>query len=482
MRRFHRTILSFSLAAALFLISVLLAGEISIPAASAATLQQAKLTAPDALAGDDFGYSVAVNGNTALVGAFGKADFTGAAYVYVKSGTTWTEQAKLTASDGNSFNNFGTTVALSGDTALVGAFENSGSLGAVYVFVRTGTVWTQQAKLTAANGHSSDEFGYSVSLDGDTALIGALDAANLTGAAYVFTRTGTVWAQQAELTASDGAAFDSFGVSVSLSGTTALVGARSHASNGAAYVFTQNGTAWTQQAKLTAADGAAFDEFGNSVALSGTTAVVGAYNNAAALGAAYVYQQNGNTWPLQAKLIAPSGTAGMEFGYAVATDGNVVLAGAPYQAHATGSAYLFVRAGSGWAAQAKLNASDKATSDQFGAAVAFDGNTSVAGAPFHAGTMGAAYVFNTPLVTAVPPAGSAGSVTMLQGSGFAANETVYLVWNSPRAYLASAVADSTGSFTGVQVTVPATATAGLNTVYASGATAKDLAIGYFTVE
>ncbi len=449
--------------------------------ATGTAVQQAKLTAPDGVAGDDFGYSVAVDGTTALVGAFGNASFTGAAYVYVKTGATWTEQAKLTAADGASFNNFGSSVALKGDTALVGAFENLGSIGAVYVFVRNGTTWTQQAKLVAANGLTSDQFGYSVSLGANVAVIGAPQAANLNGAAYVFTRTGVTWKQQATLTASDGAAFDSFGVSVAVSGTTALVGARNHASNGAAYVFAQSGGKWTQQAKLSASDGAAFDEFGSAVALSGGTALVGAYNNAN-LGAAYAFVQSGTQWQQQAKLTNASGSPQDNFGSAVSVSGDMALIGSPFRGYGTGAGYLFLRQQSAWTFQTKLIAQDWATSDELGRAVAFSGSVVILGAPFKAVSMGAAYVYNVPLAASSPNAGAVGAPITLAGSGFQPNELVYLTWHSPKVYLGSVTADANGNFSGMSTTVPAGAVPGMNTIYAEGATSKFLGIAYFTAQ
>ncbi|MEO8659082.1 MAG: FG-GAP repeat protein, partial [Bryobacteraceae bacterium] len=240
-------------------------------------IQQAKLTASDGAANDSFGYSVALSGDTALVGAPAEATETGAAYVYLRSGTVWTEQAKLTASDRALNDRFGWSVALIGDTALVGAYQKANVTGAAYVYVRSGTAWTEQAKLTASDSAQRDYFGDSVALSGDTALVGASGKATQAGAAYVYVRSGTAWTEQAKLTASDGTQFDNFGSSVALSGDTALVGAAAKATlTGAAYVYVRSGTAWTEQTKLTAADGAPNDIFGDSVALSGDTALVGA--------------------------------------------------------------------------------------------------------------------------------------------------------------------------------------------------------------
>lgn len=197
--------------------------------------------------------------------------------------------AKLTASDGAAFDLFGNAVATSGDTALVGALHSdaiSGDSGSAYVFVRSGNTWNQQVKLTPGDGAINDNFGRSLAISGDTAVIGAYnddDNGTNSGSAYVFVRNGTTWSQQAKLTASDGAAGDRFGVSVAVSGDTAVVGSANDdddgTNSGSAYVFVRSGTTWSQQAKLSASDGAPGDWLGYSVAISGETALVGAFQD-----------------------------------------------------------------------------------------------------------------------------------------------------------------------------------------------------------
>jgi hypothetical protein len=199
---------------------------------------------------------------------------------------SWKEGQKLLALDGSVKNVFGSALSFDGDTLLIGAVLGDGnaeSSGCAYVFVRSGVTWTQQAKLFASDGATNDQFGAWVSLDGDTALVGACwddDNGKDSGSAYVFTRSGTTWTQQAKLLASDGAASDLFGLCVSIDGDTALIGAQgdpiSGDSPGYAYVFTRSGTTWTQQAKLLASDGAARDCFGFIVSLDGDTALIGA--------------------------------------------------------------------------------------------------------------------------------------------------------------------------------------------------------------
>ena len=291
------------------------------------------------------GGPVSLSGDTALIGADGGDS----AYVFTRTGTTWTQQQKLTASDGATGDYFGCSVSLSGNTALIGAYQRYGPTGRpgyAYVFTRTGTTWTQQQKLTASD--STNDFGVSVSLLGDTALIGTSKES-----AYVFTRTGTTWTQQQKLLAADGEEGDGFGDSVSLSGDTALIGASDDNDNGgdgsgSTYVFTRTGTTWTQQAKLLASDGAEMDYFGNSVSLSGDTALIGAEDDddiaAGMAGSAYVFTRTGTTWAQKLKIHAVDGEASNEFGCSVSLSGDTALIGAEDDddnGEFSGSAYVF---------------------------------------------------------------------------------------------------------------------------------------------
>ena len=269
------------------------------------TNESAKLLPDDGAVGDQFGHSVALSGDTAVVGARRDDDngiISGSAYVFVRSGTSWAQEAKLSPVDGAAGDQFGRSVAISGDTAVVGAHgddDNGSDSGSAYVFVRSGTSWAQEAKLSPVDGAAGDRFGRSVALSGDTAVVGAFrdgDNGNSSGSAYVFVRSGTSWAQEAKLLPDDGAAGDRFGISVALSGDTAVVGAPEDDDNGSnsgsAYVFVRSGTSWAQEAKLLPVDGAAGDRFGRSVALSGDTAVVGAHLNddkGSRSGSAYVF-------------------------------------------------------------------------------------------------------------------------------------------------------------------------------------------------
>ena len=233
----------------------------------------------------------------------------GSAYVFARSGAIWAEEAHLTAFDGAVGDYLGISVAVDGDTTVVGASGDDTvggfQVGSAYVFARSGTVWTEQTKLSAPDGGSFDEFGISVALSAGTAVVGAWNDDTPQGAdagsTYVYERSGTAWIMQAKLTASDGAGGDEFGVSVAVEGNTAMVGAYNDTTPagtyaGSAYLFGRSGTNWTERTKLTPPDAASYDQFGASVALSYRTALAGAFEDetpsGAAAGSAWVYWQS----------------------------------------------------------------------------------------------------------------------------------------------------------------------------------------------
>ncbi len=333
----------------------------------------------------------------------------------------WTQQQKLTASDGAANDVFGATVSVSGDTAVIGAYGKNSGQGAAYVFVRSSGVWSQQQKLTAADGAANDLFGLSVSVSGDTAVIGADGKNNFQGAAYVFVRSSGVWSQQQKLTASDGAAGDAFGRSVWVGGDTAMIGASGkNSSQGATYVFVRSSGVWSQQQKLTASDGAANDWFGLSVSVSGDTAVIGASNKNSDQGAAYVFVRSSGVWSQQQKLTASDGAANDDFGYSVSVSGDTAVIGADGKNSLQGAAYVFVRSSGVWSQQQELTASDGAANDYFGWSVSVSGDTAVIGAGNKNSFQGAAYVFAVPMLgTNALLVGSAGgtSSVVLASSG-----------------------------------------------------------------
>jgi hypothetical protein len=430
---------------------------------------EAYLKASNTGAGDNFGFTTAMSadGNTLAVGAYREdssstgvnnsgsndaAASSGAVYVFVRVGGAWSQQAYIKASNAEAGDYFGRTIALSGDgntLAVAAQLEDSNAVGignsqtnnaaaesgAVYVFSRSGSTWSQQAYVKASNTGAGDEFGAAIALstNGSTMAVGAPyedsngagingvqtnDLAVDSGAIYVFTRSGTTWTQQVYLKGASTGAGDGFGYTASLAGTGSLllVGASyedgsatlvggNQADNGAtdagaAYVFSRSGSAWTQQAYLKASNTDAGDSFGDRVLLSsdGSTAVVGAWledssatgvngdqasNATSGAGAAYVYTQSGGIWTFQAYLKASNTDAADAFGASlgISSNGSVLAIGAPLEdssavtldgnqtlndSSSAGAVYLFARSGSAWSQQSYIKASNTAANDRFG--------------------------------------------------------------------------------------------------------------------
>ncbi|TGK34607.1 hypothetical protein EHQ12_10195 [Leptospira gomenensis] len=364
--------------------------------------QEAYIKAPNAEANDSFGYTVAISGNTIVVGAYlesssqttitngttasadNSSPAAGAAYVFRRTGTTWAQEAYLKASNAENSDYFGYSLAISGDTIAIGAMGESSnqtaitngttasadntnaSSGAVYVYKRIGTNWNQEAYIKAANGDAADLFGISVGLSGNTLVVGAAqessnqititngttasanNAKASAGAAYVYVRTGTIWAQEAYLKANNGQSGDQFGTTVAVDGDTVAVGSI-YSNEGAVYVFTRTGTLWSQETVIQPANPASITNFGSSVSISGNTIAVGTYsedgnensilngtnasldNTLPASGATYIYQRTGTTWAQESYIKAPNVQAGDWFGMAVALSGDTVAVGAPQE-------------------------------------------------------------------------------------------------------------------------------------------------------
>jgi hypothetical protein len=369
-----------------------------------------KLTTPAPITYGLFGSAVAISGDTALVTCHNQTvdgtDYVGAVYVYVRNGSTWTKQAELDEPTGASGDYFGTSVAISGNTAVVGtpgrSVNGKAGAGAVYVFTRTGTAWGTPTELTATDAAASDQFGWSVAFSGGTVVAGAYDkmvGGSQEGAAYVFTGSGSTWSQQQKLTPTDPLSTSAFGVSVAVSGDTALIGSMDSqvpvsgepTQDGGAFIFTRSGTTWSQQAELieNAADYNGPDRFGWTVALDSGTAVVGARDKMVSgsdAGAAYVFTGSGANWSQQARLLGPYAAVGNDFGNAVAVSGNEALVGCSHLAapdessNGDGAAFLFTRSGSTWSQPLAIRASDYAGNDAFGCAVGVSGTLAVIGA------------------------------------------------------------------------------------------------------
>jgi len=435
---------------------------------ASAIVPQAELLAPDAVANDLFGGSVAVWGGTAVMTAdnatVGANVRQGAAYVFVRSGAAWTFQGKLTAADGAADDHFGNAVAIYGDTVVVGASADTVAghvyQGSAYVFTRSGTTWSQQTKLTGDDATSASNFGRAVAVYGDTVVAGAIGddaAAANAGAAYVFTRSGTTWSQQAKLTANDAGDGDNLGNAVAISGGTAVIGSYRDTigadyGQGSAYVFSRSGATWTQQKKFTRLTGEAWDQFGTSVAISGTTVLVGAPSENILTGAAYVYVRTGTTWALQKRLVAPDGHNQDQFGCSVGLGGNTAVIGAD-QRTSRGGAYVFMRNGTSWTRRTVLVRPDPGPyGDRFGCSVGISGGTVLVGSYLALvganNQQGAAYVWAdivAPRVRSLTPAhGAVGTTVTITGLGFRAKRgtskvyfgskaaTKYVLWSDSR--------------------------------------------------
>ncbi len=433
--------------------------------------QDAYVKASNTEAEDEFGVSLAVDGDTLAVGASredsdatgvggdegsGSANLSGAVYVFTRSAGVWSQQAYIKASNTDAIDRFGMSLALDGDTLAVGASgedssatgvagnesDNSASgSGAVYVFTRSAGAWTQQAYLKASNTEADDLFGEALALDGDTLAVGASgesssatgvggdeddNSANGSGAVYVFTRTAGIWTSQAYVKASNPSSSDRFGLSVALDGDTLAVAAVEEGSDatgvggdqnndlspnsGAVYVFARNAGDWTQQAYVKASNSQSDDLFGRAVAIDGDTLVVGANregssatgvdgdesdNSASGSGAVYVFTRVAGAWSQQAYVKASNSQVGDEFGGAVAVDGDTLVVGARFEASSatgvggdesdnseteSGAVYVFTRSAGVWSQQAYVKASNTGSFDQFGVPLALDGDTLVVGA------------------------------------------------------------------------------------------------------
>jgi|CXWL01.1.fsa_nt_gi hypothetical protein len=390
----------------------------------------AKLTASDGVPGDNFGTSVSVDRDTAVVGAPSEfAGGPGSANVFRWNGSSWFEEQKLLASDGQAMDGFGYSVSVSGDLAVVGAViddDNGTDSGSAYVFRRNGLVWVQEQKLLASDGAAGDLFGAAVSVTGDLAVVGAWlddDNGSASGSVYVFRHhpellPAAPWVEEATLHPLDAAAGDYFGWSVCVLGDVVLVGARygdgNETDSGSAYVFRWNGAAWVQEQELVASDGAENDEFALSLSLSASedTIVVGAWhNNDAGLhsGSAYVFTRSGTTWTEQQKLTASDAAAIDYFGVSVSLSSNVAVVGAHFDddnGSASGSAYVFryhpeLLIGNRWVEEHKLLASDGAVFDNFGVSVSVSGDMAVVGSRYdddRGSDSGSAYFFKIGIV------------------------------------------------------------------------------------
>ncbi len=380
--------------------------------------QVAKLTASDAAASAYFGYDVAISGDTIVVGAYGDDGSTGAAYVFERNEGSldgWGEVQQLLATGGSTGDYFGEFVDISGDTIVVGAPMANSYAGTAYVFERNeggADNWGQITELSPTTSADSDaRFGWSVAISGDTIVVGAYyDGTYSPGSAYVFGRNQggpDNWGEVAKITGSDTVDFDRFGYAVDIAVDTIVVGARDHdgegSGAGAAYVFERNqggADQWGQVEKLAADDAAENDQFGDSVAIDGESIVVGTPyvdQNGSNSGTLYLFTRNQNgadNWDQVKELIGGDTETGDCFGDGVAISGHTIVAGAPLN-DGVGAAYVFARRGAQARHEQKRLGDDTAGGDLFGSAVAVSGDTLVVGAPYedqYGDFSGAAYV------------------------------------------------------------------------------------------
>jgi hypothetical protein len=393
---------------------------------------ETKIVASDKQADDNFGWSVAISGNYAIVGAYLEdpdgVSNAGSAYIFERdTNGTWSQGQKIVASDKADNDAFGYSVAISGNYAAVGARDNNNT-GAAYIFERENGSWTQKQKLVASDAQLYDQFGNDISISGNYVIVCAVseDISNddkSSGAAYIFERnTNGTWSQKSKIFHSDREKGDNL-CSVSIDASYAIVGVKFEDPNsthqaGSAYIFERNtnGT-WSQKQKIVASDRASTDYFGISVSISGNYAIVGALNEdqdangdntLSNTGSAYIFERNTNgTWNETQKIVASDRGSTDNFGISVSISGNYAIVGALNEDQDangdntlsnTGSAYIFERNTNGtWNETQKIVASDRGAGDKFGNSVAISGNYAIVGAhyedPDGSGNAGSAYIF-----------------------------------------------------------------------------------------
>jgi hypothetical protein len=386
------------------------AEQLAREASALVAVPQQKLFAADGAKGDWFGFGTALDKDTAVIGATYsgiKGPGSGAAHIFTRSGGVWTLEQELFAEGAMSGSAFGFSADIEGDTAIISApldnNEKGNMAGAVYVFTRSGGVWTMQQKLVPSDAALDDRFGNAVAIDGDTLVatawghdLGLMGEIGDAGAAYVFTRSGGVWEQQAKLVAGDAASPDHFGYSIAIDNDTIFVGAlendaESVMDSGAVYVFTRDGGTWTQTQKLVADKGAMAKDvtvngyFGGSVSIDGDSAAVGATGalNMAktdVTGAIYMFTRSGGTWTPQQKLVPDDLVLGDNLGYRVSLSGDALVTSSHWHASQSGAVYVFTQSGGAWAQRDKMVDKKGYPFQWFGIGLSYSGDTIIVGA------------------------------------------------------------------------------------------------------
>jgi len=395
-----------------------------------------KLNASDRQADDNLGCSVSISGDYAIVGAYpedhdasGGSELSnaGSAYIFKNNAGTWEQVQKIVASDRDANDYFGYSVSISGDYAIVGAYgedhDASGGAelinsGSAYIFKNNAGTWQQVQKIVASDRAELDAFGCSVTISGDYAFVGAYsedhDASggtelNKSGSVYIFKNNAGTWSQVQKIVASDREAEDQFGWSVSVSGDYAFVGAYKEdhdasggtelSNAGSVYIFKNNAGTWSQVQKIVASDREADDNFGFSISISGDNAIVSAYKEdhdasggteLGDAGSAYIFTNNAGTWSQVQKIVASDREAADNFGYSVSISGDNAIVGTYIESHDAsgggttiswaGSAYIFKNNAGTWAQKQKIVASDREEYDFFGWSVAISDDYAFVGA------------------------------------------------------------------------------------------------------
>lgn len=368
--------------------------------------ETAKMTASDGDPNDWFGISVDIEGNYCVIGARDDDQERGSACVFRYDGSQWVHDQKLLAPDGVAGDWFGISVAIQGEYIFVGADAddnaNGINAGSVYIFKQSTSSWLLQEMILASDGTANDYFGRYISLDDEVAVIGAYYDNEITGSAYVFKRIGDDWMEEDKLVASDGEPGDYFGISTSINGQYAIIGAyRDDNINGidagAVYIFKRTGSGWVEDDRILASDGASYDRFGISTSSEGDSLVIGAYYDDDSTGSAYVWKNTTAGWIEDTKLLASDGKMNNFFGRSVSLAGEYMIIGAWGDTGSSGSAYVFRHINALWVEENKLCASDGANNDRFGYQVSLDGRNAVIGAYLDDNTNGAdagsAYIF-----------------------------------------------------------------------------------------
>jgi hypothetical protein len=363
----------------------------------------AALSDPAAHSADFFGEIVAVSGNTAIVGAPGTTSDVGAAYIYVKGPSGWPEQPTVAlAPNSAESKGFGESVAVSENTAVVGGAV--GNAGAAYIYVKGASGWPERPTTTLLAPAGDDSFGSALAVSGHTLVVGAEAANSDAGAAYIYVKGASGWPTTPTTTLSNPGTHsdDYFGESVAASGNTVIVGATNMTNPpdaGAAYIYVKGASGWPERPTVRLSDPTAklHDWFGYSVAVSGNTAVVSATAASSYAGAAYIYVKSASGWPEQptVSLSDPATHSEDAFGYSVAVSGNKTVVGAVDTRSHAGAAYIYVKGASGWPATPTTTLSNAGaqSNDLFGVSVAASGNTAVVGALGPPSDAGAVFIY-----------------------------------------------------------------------------------------